>query len=450
MAYTGDSEIVGLGLSTAQQIDAFFKVVAAERSQGVTMPPAGLGQLFVTGCRRYNQIVNHDLAAAQSAHETAGWTSYWASKNNPAGIGVTGVPGAGEVFETAEDGIQAQVAHLLSYAAGVGPWVKDDPRADAMPRESFGAAPAIAGLNGLWAVPGPVYGQSIATLANRLVMMGAGPLAYEMPSSINGIPVRKSFIPITNINRPGSPANAEGRRWITVHETGNPSPGADAEMHRRFVHNGGGAVPPNNDGVSFTFVLDDHEIVWLLPLEEKSWQASDGANGTGNSSISIETCVNSDGNWNRTQENLAQLVAYLATHVPERSTERIAQHNKWARDGKNCPTRMRAAGENGWNKFLKRVNEIATGGSPPPDALILPGNPYGPVPIVAGFRAWCETQGKARCSQDVTAGILSIVGYPQGVERGTAFGSVQPFERCVLHWYRDTAPPWDIVLQLRD
>jgi len=194
----------------------------------------------------------------------------------------------------------------------------------------------------------------------------APPMAgFEMPASINGIPVRKSFIPSTNSNRPGTPANAEGRTWITVHETANFNTGANAEMHRKYTHNGGGASP-GNDGVSFTFVVDDHEIVWLLPLEETSWQASDGANGTGNSSASIETCVNADGDWNRTKENLAHLVAFLGTDAPGRSIDRVAQHNKWARDQKNCPTRLRANNGAEWNALMARVRDIAEGAPEPP------------------------------------------------------------------------------------
>lgn len=103
-----------------------------------------------------------------------------------------------------------------------------------------------------------------------------------------------------------------------------------------------------------------------------------------------------------------------------------------------------------WGRYIDALNRELYGASPAPDdALYLPGNPYGEIPVIAGFKAWLETQGRARSSNDVVAGMLSITGYPQASEVATPFGSAQPFERCVLLWYRDTAPPWDIVLSLR-
>lgn len=269
-----------------------------------------------------------------------------------------------------------------------------------------------------------------------------GAMPFEMPGSINGIPVRKSFIPATNSNRPGLPVTFEGARWITVHETGNPNRGANAEMHRRFVHNGGGAGP-GNDGVSFTFVVDDAEIIWLVPLEERTWQASDGADGTGNSSTSIETCINADGDFAQACENVAQLIAWLAVNHPKKSIGRIAQHNTWARDKKNCPERMRANNGAGWNALLARVREIAAGG----DALYLTyADGRCPHPIVLGFRAWCEALGRVRSPGDMNAGILAVTGYPLEAEwRGKDGRTYQRFERLTLQWNPENQPPFDVV-----
>jgi N-acetylmuramoyl-L-alanine amidase len=455
MSYSGNTRIVSEGLATGPQIDAFFVkrgvALAPAFAPDKTYAPApdNLGEMFIESCQRWEPLVNHDLAAAQCVKEAAAWQSYWArSANNPAGIGVTGVPGAGERFATPLDGIVCQVAHLLSYAVGTGPWVAYDRRYEAMPRAWVGTCPEIDDLGGKWATPGVGYGEHIAEIANALLETDAPMAAFEMPPTINAIPVRKSFIPAGNSNRPGTPATSEGRRWITVHETANPNVGADAEMHRRYTHGsngyGGGGYPasgsrPANEGVSFTFVVDQDEIVWLLPLEEKSWQASDGANGTGNSSASIEACVNSDGEWARTRENLAQLVAYLVQNVPGRSVERIAQHNQWARDAKNCPSLMRASGGAQWNGLLARVRAIVEA---PGERQTVRHFPETGHHVGHGFLDFWQ-----QFDDDATS--LSIFGYPLTEELTEASSglTIQYFERAIFEHHPEHPPAYHVLLR---
>ena len=184
------------------------------------------------------------------------------------------------------------------------------------------------------------------------------------------LPIRQSFIPAGNPNRPGTKLNV-GPLWITVHETGNTRAGADAEMHRVFTHQGGG-----ESIVSFHFVVDDREAIQLLPCDEIGWHASDGCNDraadTGCfASVAIETCVNADGDWTKTFANLAELIAAIvkgdgrvafAGRAGAFSAARIAQHNRWAFDRKNCPQRIRERGL--WDGLLAAVN-ARIGGSPP-------------------------------------------------------------------------------------
>lgn len=55
--------------------------------------------------------------AAQSAHETDGWTAdWWTDALNPAGIGVTGVAGEGMRFTSPIDAAHVHLVHLLVYA----------------------------------------------------------------------------------------------------------------------------------------------------------------------------------------------------------------------------------------------------------------------------------------------------------------------------------------------
>lgn len=191
---------------------------------------------------------------------------------------------------------------------------------------------------------------------------------------------RVSLIPWGNGNRPGSKLATNVKPYITVHETSNYNNGATARMHENFTHQGGGP-----ESVSFHFCVDDHEAVQLLPCDEIGWHAGDGCDeypdNVGHddigcfASVGIETCVNADGNWNQTKQNLAELIAMIASgdsriHWGDGRTkgtfgiERIAQHNAWS--GKNCPLLIR--GEGSWQNLMAQVDVAyaAIGGTTPP------------------------------------------------------------------------------------
>jgi hypothetical protein len=164
---------------------------------------------------------------------------------------------------------------------------------------------------------------------------------------------RQHFIPAGNVNRPGRPMTPT---FITVHSTDNTNIGANAESHRGFTHNGGG-----DEHVSFHWVVDDHEAIQLLPHTEDAFHAGDG-NGPGNRrSIGIETCVNADGDFERAKLNLASLLAMICAQegIP---VENIKQHNHFSPEGKNCPRRMRATNNAGFNAVISRVRALLAGG----------------------------------------------------------------------------------------
>lgn len=99
---------------------------------------------------------------------------------NPAGIGVTGVPGAGRRFPSIAAGIAAQFAHLLCYAGRPGELPRElatlqllSPRREALAGAfGLGAAPTWEQLNGRWASPGRTYAQDILRIAGEIA--GAG------------------------------------------------------------------------------------------------------------------------------------------------------------------------------------------------------------------------------------------------------------------------------------
>lgn len=154
------------------------------------------------------------------------------------------------------------------------------------------------------------------------------------------VPIRKDFIAPGRDNRPGHPLKAT---YITIHETGNPSRGANAYAHSRYVKGDAAAWLK----VSWHYTVDDKEIWQHLPLIETGIHAR-----AGNSvSIGIELCVNSDGDFEKTIKNAQWLTAKVMSDLDIR-IENVVQHNRW--DGKNCPRIIRSR-TNGWNDFIMGV-----------------------------------------------------------------------------------------------
>ena len=159
----------------------------------------------------------------------------------------------------------------------------------------------------------------------------------------NGIAIQEHIISDGRKNRPGRDTNPDA--WITIHETGNPAQGADAEAHGDYLDSKTGET----DLVSWHYTVDDHAIVQHLPDGETAYHAGDGRDGPGNTtSIGVELCVNSGGDFAATQANAAALVRLLmAEHgIP---IDHVVQHNHWS--GKDCPYNIRhTAGA--WEGFL--------------------------------------------------------------------------------------------------
>jgi hypothetical protein len=114
------------------------------------------------------------LPFAQAWHETGGFASErWVKSFNPAGLGATNDGAWGANFASPAEGVVAQYAHLLAYAATDEQLnvpqrvlVQLDPRLEPLVQRGWrGIAPRWIDLNGRWAVPGPTYGNSIIGIA---------------------------------------------------------------------------------------------------------------------------------------------------------------------------------------------------------------------------------------------------------------------------------------------
>lgn len=135
------------------------------------------------------------------------------------------------------------------------------------------------------------------------------------------------------------------KKFITVHQTGNPSRGANAQVHANLQSRGFSA--------SWHWQVDDKEAIQSFDHTWRLFHAGDGR-GKGNmESIGIESCINSDGDYVQAVKNTAKLVAKIMKDegIP---ISRVVQHNYWS--GKNCPMQIRA-GQAGitWTKFISMI-----------------------------------------------------------------------------------------------
>lgn len=129
------------------------------------------------------------------------------------------------------------------------------------------------------------------------------------------------------------------RLYITIHETGNTSKGANARAHANLQSRG------NSRQASWHWTVDDVEAVQSYEHTAQCWHSGKGRD-TGNlDSIAIEICVNSDGNYTQAVANAIELTKQIMRqeNIP---ASNVVQHNKWS--GKNCPTKLR---KSGWAAF---------------------------------------------------------------------------------------------------
>ncbi|MCY3881666.1 MAG: N-acetylmuramoyl-L-alanine amidase [Chloroflexi bacterium] len=144
-------------------------------------------------------------------------------------------------------------------------------------------------------------------------------------------------------NRPNRPFAGGLAAYITIHQTGNPRPTADAHAHARWM--------AREAPYSWHATIDDHEVWQSLDWGEQGWHAGDGAGGPGNTtSIGLEICMHEGIDEAAADLNAAWLAARL--RLDGHGYEGIVQHNHWT--GKNCPALIRA--EPGrWEHFLEQV-----------------------------------------------------------------------------------------------
>lgn len=138
--------------------------------------------------------------------------------------------------------------------------------------------------------------------------------------------------------------------YLIIHDTGNKNIGANADMHYSYFNSG-------DKDASADFFISNDKIIQLIDIENSySWAIGDG-NGifgiTNSNSISLEICVNSDGDYNKTVDTTVDLTVYLMKKY-NIGLDKVVRHYDCSR--KQCPKSMYDNGKwTKWNEFKNKV-----------------------------------------------------------------------------------------------
>ena len=145
-------------------------------------------------------------------------------------------------------------------------------------------------------------------------------------------------------NRGGTPI-----KYIVVHDTGNPSRGANATAHYNYFNGG-------DRSSSADFFVDDTQVLCVNDYYKYyTWHCGDGRGKygiTNRNSVGIEFCINVDSDRDKTLERTAQLVRELMQelNIP---IDRVVRHYDASR--KNCPQSMSGNGWAQWYRFKEKL-----------------------------------------------------------------------------------------------
>lgn len=158
------------------------------------------------------------------------------------------------------------------------------------------------------------------------------------PKEIDGIPVFTDLIDKSDAR----PMKKRVIQYVVIHETDNYLRGVGARNHATYLKYN------NKTPTSWHYTVDDHEIAHHIPDNEIAHHAGDD---DGNEhGIGVELCVNQDGNFSKTFDNAAKLVAYLLRGY-NLDMDAIKTHHDFT--GKDCPNRILKNHQ--LDEFKKRV-----------------------------------------------------------------------------------------------
>lgn len=143
--------------------------------------------------------------------------------------------------------------------------------------------------------------------------------------------------------------------YITVHNTGNTASAREEATY----HNS------NYNQVSFHVVIDEKEVIQVIPFNRTAWHSGDGLGNGNMKSISVEIARSMDNGYSgeksqryiKAEDNAIEYIAQVM-HEKKWKMDRLKRHFDWS--GKDCPHKMHAT--NTYNQFRdrveKRLNEL--------------------------------------------------------------------------------------------
>lgn len=145
-----------------------------------------------------------------------------------------------------------------------------------------------------------------------------------------------------------SSRGGEKIKYISIHDTGNTGYKADADAHFNYFNNA-------DRQSSAHYFVDDTQILRIIRDEDKAWAVGDGKGKygiTNENSISVEMCINQDGDFNKTYQNTLDLTRYLIDkyNIP---IDRVVRHYDASR--KLCPNIFK---DNNWAKWYKFKEDL--------------------------------------------------------------------------------------------
>jgi hypothetical protein len=168
-------------------------------------------------------------------------------------------------------------------------------------------------------------------------------LRVSVPEEYTRLDIIVDLIPRANSNRPGTPLHPSK---VTIHNTDNEEPGADAHAHAQYMK----GADAQARKVSWHFTVDDHSIYQSLPVDEVGWHA--GTHEGNRQSIGIEICENRGIDQAAANDRAARLTALQLHDLGLDPGRDVVQHHDWS--GKDCPKLLRNP-PSGWTNFLAQV-----------------------------------------------------------------------------------------------